>query len=82
MYRPTEHDPEFWTEEEVGFFLENFKMKQERPPLDRIEEYLEGVGRALRKDQTYDDLKTSTICLCNALQNLVEYIKESEKWNC
>ena len=55
-------------------------MKQERPPLDRIEEYIEGVGRALRQDQTYDDLKTSAICLCNAMQNLVEYLKESEKW--
>ena len=53
-------------------------MKKERPPLDRIEEYLEGVGRALRQDQTYDDLKTSTICLCNAVQNLVEYLKELE----
>ena len=55
------------------------KMNQERPPLDRIDEYLEGTGRALRQDQTYDDLKTSTICLCNALQNLVEYLKEPEK---
>ena len=53
-------------------------MKQERPPLDRIEEYLEGVGRALRKDQSYGDLKTSTICLCNALQNLVDYLKKAE----
>ena len=53
-------------------------MKQERPPLDRLEEYLEGVGRALRQDQTYDDLKTSTICLCNAVQNLVDYLKELE----
>ena len=55
------------------------KMNQERQPLDRIDEYLKGTGRALRQDQTYDDLKTSTICLCNALQNLVEYLKETEK---
>ena len=46
--------------------------------LDRIEEYLEGTGRALRQDQTYDDLKTSAICLCNAVQNLVAYLKDKE----
>jgi len=46
--------------------------------LERIEEYLEGTGRALRQDQTYDDLKTSAICLCNALQNLVAYLKDKE----
>ena len=56
-------------------------IQHKRPPLDRIEEYLEGIGKSLRQDQTYDDLKTSSICLCNALQNLVEYLKESEKWN-
>jgi len=50
----------------------------ERPPLDRIDDYLEGTGRALRQDQSYDDLKTSAICLCNALQNLVAYLKELE----
>ncbi len=50
----------------------------ERPPLDRIDDYLEGAGKALRQDQTYDDLKTSTICLCNALSNLVDYLKEVE----
>ncbi len=49
-----------------------------REPLDRIEDYLESLGEALRQDQTYDDLKTSAICLCNALQNLVEYLKELE----
>ena len=46
----------------------------ERSSLKRIDEYLEGTGRALRQDQTYEDLKTSTICLCNALQNIVSYL--------
>ena len=53
-------------------------IQHERPPLDRIEERLEGIGRVLRQDQTYDDLKTSAICLCNALQDLVSYLKELE----
>ena len=44
--------------------------------MDRIAEYLEGTGRALRKDQTHDDLKTSTICLCNVLTDLVDYLKQ------
>jgi len=50
----------------------------ERQPLDRIDDYLKGTGTALRQDQTYDDLKTSNICLCNALSNLVAYLKEVE----
>ena len=53
-------------------------IQHKRPPLDRLEKYLEGTGRALRQDQTYDDLKTSAICLCNVLVDLVEYLKEIE----
>ena len=49
---------------------------QSRSKLDRIAEYLEGIGGAVRKDQTYDDLKTSTICLCNVLTDLVDYLKQ------
>ena len=50
----------------------------ERPPLDRLNDYLEGVGNALRQDQTFDELKTSTICLCNVLSNLVDHLKKVE----
>ena len=57
---------------------ESILAEAQRPSLDRLEKYLEGTGRALRQDQTYDDLKTSAICLCNALQDLVSYLKELE----
>ncbi len=52
---------------------------EQRDLLDRLDGYLEGTGRALRQDQTYDDLKTSAICLCNAMQNLVTYLKERDR---
>ncbi len=51
----------------------------QRSPLDQIEEHLEGLGTALRQDQTFDDLKTSAICLCNVMQNLVAYLKERDR---
>ena len=50
----------------------------EHSSLDRIEEYLEGFGDTIRQDQTYDDLKTSVICLHNALSNLVAHLKKPE----
>ena len=57
---------------------ESVLEEAQRPPLDRIEEYIDGTGKTLRRDQSYDDLKTSAICLCNALQNLVAYLKDKE----
>ncbi|KKK82292.1 hypothetical protein LCGC14_2804870 [marine sediment metagenome] len=57
---------------------ESVLEEAQRPPLDRIEEYIEGTGRALRQDQSYDDLRSSVICLCNVLQNLVAYLKDKE----
>ena len=56
----------------------HYDLEHQRSRLDRIDEYLEGTGRALRQDQSYDDLKTSAICLCNAVRNLVTYLKEVE----